>query len=618
MNINPSKIINNLLKQSDMAALPGTINVKNRVLDFHIFDRNKLKQKLSTLPDSVKQSLIYQINEFDKAFKKFPSANTRDYSGMLRIAYAEDTAIGQEEMKDLQQERPELLETAKFVKEYGIQLPPEEKGRVGDKKIDKGIGSDFWLSMFGYAYQDLTSKGMQYHVSQKRNKVSRKIQENVTGKEYSGSINGVFQVVSTGRGYTFGIVNEEGTTFVFDQTVSSNNRTKAKFFNQPIIVNSSAVYVENDIVSMVGKQDIEEMIPQQFEKVYGLFADEGDGSFYIQKKKKYHNPGKPVIDKETGKKVERVIGDKIYLTQEQVYFLANKNTIGKMYRVTPEDQGEVFNESELASGYKYFYKIEDENTLQKINNPRTREEFYYSVNALKQLKDWLDGRSKRYTFDENGMPVQSDKTHTSLEGFILYMAGPDFTAGTNINSGTTIGNPQLAQYKDLPNDQVNPVGDSLETKRTTFVVVSKRVSVPRMMSSGRYYENKFNEKKIGNDPWREVRSGLSSLAEAVSEMKSIIAGDGNRIVEDDSGNLVNKEVLPQLSPQSRGVEKADKAFNEFLGKDPNKKQDILPVVDINNNNNINNNLDDDNNKDLNKNKDVKALNIINRIIRSSQ
>jgi hypothetical protein len=69
MNIDPMSIISNLLlKQADMPAMPGSINIKNRSLDFHVFDRNKLKQHLSKLPDVVKQSIQRQIAEFDKAF----------------------------------------------------------------------------------------------------------------------------------------------------------------------------------------------------------------------------------------------------------------------------------------------------------------------------------------------------------------------------------------------------------------------------------------------------------------------------------------------------------------------------------------------------------------------
>jgi hypothetical protein len=607
MSDNPKILIDKMLKQADMPAMPGSINVKNRGLDFHVFDRNRFKQKISKLPDVVKESIQRQIADFDRAFKKFPAARSQDYSGMLRIAYAEDRLIGEKELGDLSREQPDLVNTANFVREYGIQLPSDSAGFSAGAKVDKGIGSNYWFSIFGYAYQDLASQGLEYHVAQKRNSIPRHIQENVTGKERPNSANGTFQVVPAGNGFTFGIVNENGVTNIFDPAVSSNTVIMRKFFNDPIIMNRSAVYVspidgfvpdeqavqfqfnpESTFIKYVNNADA--MIrnnEQQAKFIWGIFSDPNNGAFYIQKKQRYGAGGRPVIDKETGQKVERVIGDKIVLNFEQVSSLANKDTIGRVYSVTAQSEGEIFDKSEVASGYKYAYAIEDENTLQKIMNPRNREEFTYSVPALRQLKKWIDDRSSRYSFDEDGNAIQSSSgSHTALEGFVIYMAGPDFSIGYNPDQATALGKPDMTQYKDLPGGEVeDSTGSFLHVNRMSFVVVAKQISIPRMMASERYYENKFGQKKVILSPWREVRTGLPSLSAAVAEMKKIIVGQGGKIVEDDEGNIIEKDPLPNLSPDARGVQRADKVFDQFVGREPIqpiKKQPLMrpPVEDV--------------------------------------
>lgn len=575
MELNANILIRNLLKQADMASQPGTVNVKNRNLDFHVFDRNRLKQHLSKLPDVVKQSLEKQIADFDKAFAQFPSAQHKDYAGMLRIAYAEDRLVSEEKLNQLQKENPELVATAQFVRDYGIQLPPDSVGVSSGQKIDKGIGSKHWFSIFGYAYQELGANGKDYHVNQKRNKVARQIQENVTGKQYRNSINGTFQIVPIGGGFTFAIVSEGGTTYIFDSTVTSNSITMRKFFNEPIIIGRSAVYVTQDHISYINNADaLIKDNPGQEQFIWGIFAEQATGAFYLQKKSRYGSGGRPVIDKDTGQKVERTTGDKVPLSFNQVQSLANQNTLGKIYRVTAQTEDD-FDAQEVASGYKYVYTIEDENTIQKIMNPRNREEFAYSVPAIKQLKQWLQSKSQSTRFDDEGNTVDSspEDIHTSLEGFIVYMAGPDFSSGSSFGEGKTFGKHDMVQNKDIPEDDVvTTIGNDVVVKRETFVVVAKQISIPRMIASERYYENKFNQKRIVLSPWREVRSGLPSLSDAVAEMKKIIVGDGGRIVEDDEGNLAKQDPLIRLQPDSRGVQKADKAFQEFTGNQPPKAQ----------------------------------------------
>ncbi len=564
-----NNLIHNLLKQADMASQPGTVNIKKRGLQFHVFDRNRMKQRLSKLPQVVKESIERQILEFDKAFSKFPAAQNKDYSGMLRIAYAEDRLISEQTLGQLQKESPELLQTAKFVRHYGIQLPPDVEGISNNSKIDKSIGSKHWLSIFGYAYQDLGGKGLDYHVNQFKNKVPRQIQENVTGKKYPNSVNGTFQVVPAGEGFTFAIVSEGGTTYIFDSSVTSNTITMKKFFNEPIIMGRSAVYVSQDAVNYIANADATiQADPSQEQFIWGIFADPNNGAIYIQKKSRYGAGGRPSIDKETGQKVERVVGEKRFLNQQQVSFLANKQTIGKAYRVTSKNDGD-FDAEEVASGYKYVYTIEDENTVQKITNPQNIQEFSFSIPALKQLRQWLQSKNTNYSFDDQGNVVNNSENslHTSLEGFVIYMAGPDFSVGRNVEKGKTVGNPNMTQYKDLPEGEVIPFGNSLVTNRQTFVVVAKQISIPRMLASERYYETKTHQKRIILSPWREVRSNLTSLSDAVSEMKKIIVGTGGQIVEDNEGNRVTLDPLQRLQPNSRGVNKADDAFRQFVNND---------------------------------------------------
>jgi hypothetical protein len=109
-------------------------------------------------------------------------------------------------------------------------------------------------------------------------------------------------------------------------------------------------------------------------------------------------------------------------------------------------------------------------------------------------------------------------------------------------------------------------------------VVAKQISIPRMMASERYYETKLGQKKLILSPWREVRSGLPSLSSAVAEMKKIIVGEGGRIVEDNEGNLIEQDPLPNLSPEAKGVQRADKVFNQFVGREPIKPIKQPPVL----------------------------------------
>jgi hypothetical protein len=211
-------------------------------------------------------------------------------------------------------------------------------------------------------------------------------------------------------------------------------------------------------------------------------------------------------------------------------------------------------------------------------NPKNKEEFVYSVPALKQLKQWLDTNVDRYSFDENGGIVKAQNSHTALEGFIIYMAGPDFSTGQNAGQAKTTGKQDMVQYKDIPNEEPEFWGGSVVTNRQSFVVVAKQISIPRMMASERYYETKLGQKKLILSPWREVRSGLPSLSSAVAEMKKIIVGEGGRIVEDNEGNLIEQDPLPNLSPEAKGVQRADKVFNQFVGREPIKPIKQPPVL----------------------------------------
>lgn len=585
--------IKKVLKMADMP-LPGAVNIRTRTrehsLEWHIFDRNKFKQKLSSLPEMVKTSLQNMIAEFDKSFSQYPAAQSAEYAGMLRIAYAEDTLFGQKELADLQNERPELFETAKFVKEFALQLTPNVVGTSRGATVEKGVGSKNWMSIFGYAYQKLAERGLDYHVAQKRNSVPREIHENVTGKNYPNSINGTFQVVPVGNGFSIAIVNENGTTLVFDPNVKTNEIVQRKFFNQPIIMNRSAIYASpidqvltdeevvtaefnpqtNNLIYVKNADQIIKQNESHARFIWGIFFDSTTGAFYLQKKKRYGAGGRAAIDKETGQKKERVMGEKLYLNEEQVISLCNRDTYGKTYRVKSTSDNEAIDDVDIANGYKYFYTVEDENTLQKIYNPQNREEYKFSIPALKQLKSWLDQRSARTEFDDQGNIIETKgQARTALEGFILYMAGPDFSAGRNVDTAKTIGSERMMQYKDLPEGEVESFGPSVVAKRLTFVVVHKQVSVPRMLAADRYYENKrTGEQKIIGTPWRTIRKDLPSLKSAVEEMKSLIAGTGGKIVEDQSGAIIEKDFVPRLAPESRGVARADQAFKQFLQNQP--------------------------------------------------
>lgn len=137
-------IVAKAIKQADMGAMPGEPAYRNRGLTWHRLTMNQIHG----LPEMAARIFQGQMHRFKEEYGKFmTNAKTgkvvSDFSAMIFTVYAEDRLLNNAVQKALPQ-RPELQHTADFVDNYEIRLPPNDP--------NKGIGSDWWFSHFGYAY----------------------------------------------------------------------------------------------------------------------------------------------------------------------------------------------------------------------------------------------------------------------------------------------------------------------------------------------------------------------------------------------------------------------------------------------------------------------------------
>jgi hypothetical protein len=177
-NILAKQLINKILKIADMPPTGGSwtkTRTQEHGLKFKIFNRSSAKQKMLDLPEDIKQNLAQKIDSFYNEFAKYLTTDQekRNYAGMIRIAFAKDTHVTPEVLGDLEKNFPTLVETAKFIDQYNIQLNPETETLVSRLPKDvagtiihKNIGSDHWFSIYGYAYMDLQDQGFPFNVKE--------------------------------------------------------------------------------------------------------------------------------------------------------------------------------------------------------------------------------------------------------------------------------------------------------------------------------------------------------------------------------------------------------------------------------------------------------------------
>lgn len=592
-----------------MPDLPGMSWMKTRTLSAGLrwksFNLNQLAIQLAKLPEEIKQSITRQLQRTQNLFNKYPAAQHEDFRNLVRIAYCEDTNYTDDLFNNLAND-PALLKTAKFAKENGLQLSPAAMGMSKGVEVEKGIDSNFWFSKFGYAFQSLYPNAIE----EKQTSVFRKITAKVTAtapdlNRNDAAVDGTFQVVPKGNGFTFAIVCNEGTTYIFESTVDAeqtddmiidgklkyNPRTKTKFFREEkILISMTAVVVPNlasselyfipaDLANsyVLSKQQIKESArrkstkltdeelqayKQKFDavdnisdRIYKLSTDE-DGAFFIQKQTRYARFGRPQIDKETGLKIERntAVGEKIYLNKAQVEYLANPYSLGKVYTVQPETKFADATNAEIASGTKYYYDIASEEVKRKIYAPDRNniEEYSKSIPALIELKQRIDELAK----ERSGGEV--DSAHTALEGFKIYMVAPDFSSSTDVGRGKGTATLRGTEFEDVEGLQQTPGSSTTLVHKKTFVIVSQQIPVQRMIAARRT----TSAGRLVVPQWRQVASGIITFKEAIEKMNELIRGEGGTVQDFGGVVLENKDPSP-ISEKARSVQRGERVMDQF-------------------------------------------------------
>lgn len=230
-----------------MPDFPGMSNLRTRTMQSNLkwiaFNLNELSIELSKLPNEVKNSMANLLRRFKNRYSQFPSADHPDFRNVVRIAYCYDTVLTDDFLQYISND-PTLLETAKFVKQNGLLLTPQRTGKSKGEAVAKGIDSPYWFSKHGYAYKQIYPDAIDEKLASVNRKIYAYTKEITDDAEINGVL-GNFQVIPRRNGFTFGIVCNQGTTFIFDQHVDRlNPRTKTKFFREDkLLINSSAVVI---------------------------------------------------------------------------------------------------------------------------------------------------------------------------------------------------------------------------------------------------------------------------------------------------------------------------------------------------------------------------------------
>ena len=594
-NILAKQLIKKILKQADMP-LPGASYTSKRTqehgLKFNIFNRNALTQKLIDMPEDIKLSLTKKLEDFYKSFAVYlkTDAEKKKFSGMLRIAVAKDTHVTKDVVADLVKSSPVLAETASFVDRYNIQLTPESetlKSRLSKDRegnvIQKGIGSDYWFRVFGYAYWDMMNNGAPLQVERLRNASTREIGPNVTEQEFNSSVNGRFAIGKVNNGYTFVIVkddsrfvNEDGdrdreSMLIFEPGSQIASQMQSKWFEQAIDIGRSCILLDGPLdstnlisINCTAAQKLKIDNPAQFAKVWKIFADENTGAFYLQKQNNFG----------AGRGERTFTSERLYLTKEQVQVLAKQNLLGKMFRVKPANVGDIdvagkhMSFADMRDEYKYVYNFDEATKKKLLEAQPGSAEYAYSIPALKAFKKYLDDRAIASSQNE------LTGAHTALEGYIFFMMGPIFVSPKNIGPGKTKGGVFTTQH-----EYVADPSQPLNVDRVKFGVFTQSVSPTRW----EFAERLTPGGKHRMPPWRTV-AVADTFNEALLIMKNMITGMGARYEEDDTGEVVAVDLLPALAP-SKSTEIAQKAFERFIGdKNEKEQENKQQVIEPNNKN----------------------------------
>lgn len=594
-NILAKQLISKLLKQADMP-LPGASATSARVqsgnLKFVVFNRNKFRQQLIDMPEELKARLIKAVDGYYDAFAIHlqNDAERKAYSGMTRIAVAKDTHVSRDVLSDLEKSRPELVETAKFVDRYNLQLPSESDtlrsklptGSEGEV-VQKSTGSDWWFTRFGYAYYDLMAKGEPLKVEEKPNSRTREIRDNPLEKEFDFGINGRFKVGQVANGYTFVIEKDDSrftnangernreTTVIFEPGLAIAAQMQAKWFDSPVTMGKSCVMVDDAnpeniaVINCGAAEKLKATDPVAYSKIYKIYADENTGAFYVRKQNNFGaGAGKRFYTSEPK-----------YLSEIQVAALANKSKLNKMCIVKPpiEAQFNVEDEhmsfADIKDRFKYIYAFDPETKNRLLNAKPGDREYPYSIPALQAFKQYLN--DKVAALGMEGIT----QAHTALEGYIVFMIAPIFVREKNVAPGKTRGG-ELTTKHEYVEDPAKP----LEVNRAGFGVYSMRISPARMEAADRVTKGgklilpSFTTQKVFINPDPKA----NNFEQARLYMEMLITAMGAKIEIDDTGEAYEVPLLPGIQ-QSRGTELAEELMRRSRGVAPARPEPQKPAQD---------------------------------------
>lgn len=549
-------IINMLCKQS--MAFEGARGFTKRVesgVKFKMFFANRLHQEQNFLPVEIIANLASKIQSYKRGFSSYLTPEEQSkFFGMMAVVYAHDTHFSSENMQQLAQydrvNRTTLQKTAEFCKDYNIQLTPFDTQRE--------IGSEDWLKIFGYAYEQ---EG--YDVEKVENPRKREIGPNKSAREFADSINGKFVIANVGNGFTFAIerddsrylvrdennniftdargnpVRDRTLTIIFEPGAQIAEQMQRKYFRTNITMNKSCILFDRNLqlIEQIGcgqVKSLEKTNPQLYDKVYKIYADRNTGAFYLQKNKVY---GGGRIDAK-----QNLLGNPIYLTQEEVASLVAPNTLNSIWAIKlPTSREENANRLlEIRENYKYVYKWSQQALNQVNTRDRNSDDYPYSIQALRELKDYLDRKEKMRTGDDDAI------AHTAFEGYKIYMIAPEFVMGKNIAEGTT----QSGAKTLLPRYEAEAVHE-FAAVRTSWVVLYMNVAPTRMQISGR---TTAKGNLLLPNFVRQTTERFEHVSDAINYLRRFVTLDPKSEAE-----------LQYLSAQSRAAEMAQSALLRSKG-----------------------------------------------------
>jgi hypothetical protein len=420
-----------------------------------------------------------------------------------------------------------------------MQLTSAESfGKSRGEMIDKNIGSDYWLSMFGYAYQGING----YNVIRRKNDIPRRVMPNPSNKPYEKP-NGPLELVEHGEGFRLVIRTNNGDVPAY---VGQSVQNFSKYFKgENLFINKSVVYIPPSGFSNIVSSDIAARGEPDFDSgyifqipnkeasritkedenqkkfIWGVYVDE-DGVFFLQQRNTYGG----------GAGGARPVGPRIPMTINQINSIINSARIGVNHVIFPSESNfseDELSDTDIVTGTKYVYMM-DEETKQKIRNPdpSNPSEWAISAPALSKLKTFLDLQKMN----------NEEDPYTAFEGFLLYMVGPVFANAKNLGQGKAIGRPLTTDPKYVSVEQDKSSNGVIADRDVTWVVLANRISEQRRI---------LNDRNNRLDLWQKIAE-TDDLQEALDIMVSRASENGGDI--------------PRISSNASSVSPAQKSLEE--------------------------------------------------------